>query len=253
MSMLEISQRLRLPYGALFIYVVLLVPATLLAFAESYSAGVTFSGLSLTFLIQVHALLMALWLLMLIMQVWFIRTRRLRLHRWLGRSSYIIAPAIISVGLIATNEMLNRKSALTIDDFRLEAFTWGQLLGFGLAWGLAILYRRNTAVHLRFMISTTFAIGSAIVFRIILSWFGWVPGLESLDAIAAANWTVLTIPLLILIALDWRAGLKNSPYYIVASVITIMHIGFFTFTKSEGWAAYVRWFAKPASCLMCSV
>lgn len=243
--MFEASRPRSIPYRNVYIYFALLIPATLLGFATSYFAGVTFSGLSVTFFIHMHAALMVLWLLMLIAQAWFIRTGRFRPHRWVGRSSYVIAPAIIVMGLVATHETLNRKPAgISLVDARLEAYTWGQLVAFGLVWGLAILYRKRTPMHMRFMISTTFAIGSAIVFRIILNWFGWVPGLDLLDNIAATNWAVLTLPLLLLIALDWRAGLRRSPFWVVTIAIGIMHVGYFTFAKSEGWFDFVQGFAN---------
>lgn len=244
MSTIPSTAGRRTPFRFVHLYFALLVPVALLAFAKSYFAGLTFSGLSVTLLIHVHTALMILWLLMLVAQSWFIRTNRFQLHRWVGRSSFVIAPAIIAMGLIATHETLSRKPAgISLEDARLEVFAWGQMLGFALAWTLAILYRRKTALHMRFMISTTFAIGSAIVIRIILNWFGWVPGLASLDNIAAANWVVLTLPLFALIAMDWRAGLKRSPFWVVTIVIGVLHIGYFTFAKTDGWFAFVRWFA----------
>lgn len=244
MKAINVPRAPKIPYRNVYIYFALLIPAVLLAFAKSYFAGVTFSGLSVTPVVHVHAALMVLWLFMLVGQAWLIRGERFRVHRWVGRSSYVIAPTLVVVGLVAAHATLNAKTpGITLVDARLEAYTLGQLLGFGLAWALAILYRKRTELHVRFMVSTTFAFGSAIVFRIILNWFGWVPGLDTLDNIAAANWAVLTLPLLALIALDYRAGLKRSPYWVVTIVIGIMHVGYFTFTKSDGWFAFVRWYA----------
>ncbi len=51
------------------------------------------------------------------------------------------------------------------------------------------------------------------------------------------------LALLVLIALDWRAGIRRSPYWLVTVTTTIIHVGFFTFTKSDWWMAAVRWFA----------
>ena len=50
---------------------------------------------------------------------------------------------------------------------------------------------------MRFMVSTVFAMGNAIVFRIMLSWFSWVPGLgaENIENVAAANGAVLLLML----------------------------------------------------------
>jgi hypothetical protein len=229
------------PFRKPYIYFALLIPALALAFAKSYFASKTFSGKSLTVLVHVHTALMLLWLVMLIAQALFIRARRFRLHRWVGRSSYVIVPVIIVAAVVATHESLNRSAkGITAEVAQLEVTTWGQLLPFAITWGLAILYRRRTALHVRFMVSTAFAIGTAVVFRILLS---WVPGLDNLDHVAAANWAVLTLLLLALIVADWRMGVKRSPYWVVTVLIALMHIGYWTFATTDGWFAFVQWFA----------
>jgi len=225
------------------IFFALLIPVALLAFAKSYFAGETFSGKPLTGLIHAHSVLMVIWLLMLIAQAWAIRNRCFRLHRWVGRSSYAIAP-LIAVTIIATShESLNRTAAgLSTQVAQTQILIWGQLLGFVLAWGLAIFFRKRTLLHMRFMISTIFAAGSAFIIRIILNWFGWVPGMDTAEGAVAANGTILTLSLLALIVADWRKGLRWSPYWVVTVVTVIMHVGYFTFTKTQGWTEFIRWF-----------
>ena len=79
-----------------------------LAFAGTYFRNVTFSGKAMTVVLQVHTALMMLWVLMLIAQAWFIRTKRMAAHRWVGRSSYVIAPAIIVAALLTMRDDLVR-------------------------------------------------------------------------------------------------------------------------------------------------
>lgn len=75
---------------------------------------------------------MCVWLLILVGQASLIRTRRLRLHRLVGRSSFIIAPLIIATALLAAHEKLNRDPAgITVDVAALNMFAWGQVIGFG--------------------------------------------------------------------------------------------------------------------------
>jgi hypothetical protein len=50
--------------------------------------------------------------------------------------------------------------------------------------------------------------------------------------------------LLGLIAMDWRLGIRHSPFWFVTVTTVIIHVGFFTFTKTEWWASLVRWFAS---------
>jgi len=248
MATIEAARGVRSPYRHLWIVLALLIPAALLGFAKSYFRGVTFSGLTVSTLIHVHAALMALWLLILIGQAWFIRTGRYKMHRWVGRSSFVIAPLIIVMTAVATHETLNRKPEITTLDARIEIYDLMQVIGFALAWALALVYRRRTPIHVRFMVSTVFAMGNAILFRIILNWFDWVPGfgketVAEIESVAAANGAVLLIMLLALIANDWRLGIKRSPFWLVTITTLIIHIGFFTFTKSDWWMSLVQWYA----------
>jgi hypothetical protein len=234
----------RTSFRNVYIYFALLIPAAMLGFGPFLLDGLTFSGRSLTPTVLVHATLMVLWVLMLTAQAWFIRTNRFRLHRWVGRSSYVIAPLILMGVLIAQHEQFNHPAeGSSTGGARLEVFGFGMDLAFAVTWGLAILYRKRTPLHVRFMISTAFAIGTAIVFRIISKWLTWLPGLGSIDAIAAGNWIVLTLPLLALIAMDWRMGIKRSPFWVVTVLIGIMHIGYWTYGRTAGWVTFVEWFA----------
>jgi hypothetical protein len=245
MTTVESTRVSRSPYRYLWIVLALLIPAALLGFAPSYFKGLTFSDMSFTALIHGHAALMMLWILMLIGQAWFISTKRYTVHRWVGRSSFIIAPLIIAMTMLIVHERLNRDTEIATLTARFQIYNLMQVIGFGLAWALAIVYRRRTPIHVRFMVSTVFAMGNAILFRIILNWFEWVPGLgaENIENVAAANGAVLLLMLLALIASDWRLGIKRSPFWLVTITTLIIHIGFFTFTRTVWWMSLVQRFA----------
>jgi len=193
---------------------------------------------------------MGLWLLLLTGQAWLIRTRRYAWHRRVGRSTYVVVPLILVMTVLLAHQTLTRKPEITTLDARFEIYDLLQVAGFGLAWALALVYRRRTPLHVRFMVSTVLAMGSAILFRIILSWFAWVPGLSvaddpaNIDHAAATNGAVLLLVLSGLIAMDWRLGIKRSPFWLVTVTTLIIHVGFFTFTMSDWWMALVRWFAS---------
>ncbi len=86
MTLTETARSARSPYRNLGIILALLIPAALLGFANSYFKGLTFSGLTFSTLIHVHAAVMALWILMLIGQAWFIRVGDPRDARTAGGS-----------------------------------------------------------------------------------------------------------------------------------------------------------------------
>ena len=234
------------PFRNLHIYFALLIPAAALGFGPFVLDGVTLSGRPLTPIVFVHAAVMTLWVLMLTAQAWFIRTYRFRIHQWVGRSSYVFAPLIILSVLVTGHESFNQApEGIDAEFARQYVFDTGQNLAFAVTWGLAILYRRRTPLHVRYMISTAFAISTAILFRIIFNWFTWLPGLtkDPFDGILAVTWAVLTLPLLALIAMDWRMGIRRSPFWVVTVLIGAMNLGYWTYGKTDAWLAFCRWFA----------
>ncbi len=228
------------PFRNLYICFALLIPVTVFGFWETYFKKLDNLPDYITPLVHVHALLMMLWVLMLIAQAWFIRTKRFRPHRWVGRSSYVIAPLIIVLGLATLHHNFNR----TLVDARQNVFAFGMVLAFGITWGLAIVYRKRTALHVRFMISTAFAIATAIVWRI---FYFQVPGWDTNDAATAGNFGVLIFLLLVVIAADWRMGVKRSAFWVVTVLISVMHLGYWTFAKTEGYLSFCQWFADLPS------
>jgi hypothetical protein len=251
MATIEIARPSRDPYGNLWIVLALLIPAVLLAFAPTYFKGLTVSR-PVTALVHLHTALMVLWVLLLISQAWLIRAKQHRIHRWSGRASFIIVPLVVLVTLMLSRETLNHQP-ITMPAARAQIFTWGQVVPFVLAWALALMYRRRTPIHVRYMVSTIIAAGSAILFRIIANWFAWLPGMnlaenpENFNNLVAATGAVLVLMLLGLIAVDWRLGIRRSPFWLVTITTLITYIGFFTFAKSDWWMSFVLWSAPPPS------
>lgn len=225
------------------IFLALFILAAVVGFWKSYLSILNELPEYITAVFHVHGFMMLLWLAMLVGQPWFILTGRFKLHRLIGRSSFVVAPAIILFGLAATHAVFNRSpEGLDRGVATLNVLAFGQLLAFGVCWGLGIYYRkRNTAWHMRFMISTAFAASTAIFFRIFIM---WVPGFGTLDRAAAGNLAVLTLPLLFLIARDWRHGIKRSPFWVATVLIAFMHVAYWTFAKSDWWYRFCLWFAS---------
>lgn len=218
----------------------LVLPATLLGFWKSYFAILGALPASTTAVVHVHGALMFLWLVLLPAQAWLYRTRRLRAHRWVGRSSFVLVPLIVAFGLATLHHEFTRKPDELETVARLDSLAVGMMVAFTLTWALGMRYRRNPELHVRYMVSTAFALGTAIVWRIFVF---WVPALADPSAAAAANGVVLLLGLLALIAADWRRGMRRSPYWVVTIVVAAMHVGYWTVAKSGAWIGLCRWFA----------
>jgi len=216
-----------------------------LAFFNTYFSGKTFSGKPVNIFVHGHAFLATLWLTMLASQALLIRQKKFALHRTVGRSSYVIAPLVVLSLILFSHYSLNRTGIpVTVFDSRVWVYDVGQVIGFSLAWGLAIFYRKTPALHMRFMISTVLAFGSAVIFRLLLNYFNWIPGLETFDGVVWANGIVLSFGALALVWIDWKKSIRPSPYLMIFSVNLLLTIGFHTLTKSSGWYSLALWFQQ---------
>ena len=105
------------------------------------------------------------WLVLLIVQPLLIKTGRTQLHRTIGKVSYVLGPLIIiflfligrgaylrSVGKFPEQELLV-PMVLDIRGF----------LSFAIFWALAMIYRKDSSSHMRYMIATgILAIGPGV-------------------------------------------------------------------------------------------
>jgi hypothetical protein len=115
--------------------------------------------------IHVHGALLMTWFVLLIVQPLLIHTGRVKLHRTIGKVSYVLGPLIIislfmigrsgygrSLGVIPEQQSL----ATMVLDIR-------GFLSFALFWALAMFYRKDSASHMRYMIATgILAIGPGV-------------------------------------------------------------------------------------------
>lgn len=105
---------------------------------------------------HIHGFLMSTWILMLIIQPLLISYGKIKLHHFVGRLSYVIAPMVIVSLLLITKMSYNKGILLsspreTIAD---QALSIGQFFTFTGFYTLAMVYRKNTHRHMRYIIGT---------------------------------------------------------------------------------------------------
>jgi hypothetical protein len=109
-----------------------------------------------TNIIHIHGALLMSWLVLLIVQPLLIKTGRIQLHRTIGKVSYVLGPLIIiflflvgkgsywrSIGKFPEHDIL--------DDIVLDSRGF---ISFAIFWALAMIYRKDSASHMRYMIAT---------------------------------------------------------------------------------------------------
>ena len=139
-------------YRYLVYFFVLILCLAPLGFRRYLIQLITFQERS--FLIHLHAALMTLWCLILIIQPILIKKRKLTLHRALGTYSYFLVPLIvtsmIAVMLLSFTELMNEISLH--DNLAILFFPTTQIFIFSIFYLLAMIYRKRTNLHMRYII-----------------------------------------------------------------------------------------------------
>ncbi len=116
---------------------------------------------------HLHAIAASLWVLLLIVQPILIAGKYFRAHRWVGRFSYLVVPLFLLSVLPQAMKGVER------GDFKGLFFPIGDsalLLSFYL---LAIVYRKKTAWHMRYMIAAALPLLGPTIGRIGPIFFKW--------------------------------------------------------------------------------
>lgn len=210
----------------------------LVAFWPSYLSRLPGGGFPLH--VHVHAVVMTLWFALLIAQALLIRAPRAALHRRLGAASYILAPLVVASGVRLAHAALVRDApgdpagAGTTLYLPLAMIAW-----FAACYALAIVYRKQAALHARFMIGTCLAAIDPIAARVAAFYF---PPLDHAERyqLVSAGLTGAILVLLIATERGQRRGRAVFPAMLAASALVFA--GWFAFAPSSAWATFARRF-----------
>ncbi|VAW62523.1 hypothetical protein MNBD_GAMMA11-1068, partial [hydrothermal vent metagenome] len=217
-------------------YFIVLFALALIGFWETYFSKM----LSETnFYIHFHATTMIIWFGMLITQAFLIRYKKYNLHRFIGRLSYGVFPAIvISLVLLAHHQ-------ITIYDFGIKYFRLyvlflqlSLLFVFIIAYSLAIVYRKSPMQHARYMICTSLTMIDPAVARIPLN----ISELPFSYQVLTFGLTDLILMGLIFMERKQKMGREVFP--IMLTVFIFFQTLNLTWTRSRLWDDFALWFAK---------
>jgi DMSO reductase anchor subunit len=105
-----------------------------------------------------HGVVMMGWVFMLLLQPILIRKRKKKLHRQVGRLSYVLAPLVL-LSIFLVNKGVYHKvsnAAGESEAVATVALIFPAFVFFAILYFLAIRYRHRPALHMRFMCSTAF-------------------------------------------------------------------------------------------------
>lgn len=187
---------------------------------------------------HVHAALMTMWCGLLIAQPFLIRGGRRAWHRLLGRASYGLVPALIVTWLL----MIHVRAAALPDDVFEREGTFFYLpvqaaVLFVAAWGMAIVRRRTTPLHARYMVCTALGALDAVTGRLL---FYSLPPLSNVLLYSAMSFAVTDAILLGLYVID-RSPHRRAFAHMLLLFVPV-HLFFFTGAQTAVWLDIVRWF-----------
>ena len=185
-----------------------------------------------------HGAVMLTWVLMLIAQPIFIRTKNFQLHSIVGKASYFVFPLLIlSFFLVArASYFINIKTAGEVE--ALAGMTNGiaDIFYISILYGFGIYYKKKTSYHLRFF---------ACIGLMILG-----PGLGRF-MIAVCDLPFIAVPIMIvmiaLFTLGWMITdiINKRSAFPLAVFLAIIATTFIVVPNSHSawWQAFAKWIA----------
>ncbi len=170
----------------------LVLAVVLLGFLPRLDRGLLHPALPPPFILYLHSAVFSAWVLILIAQTLLARSANLRLHRRLGWSGVALGAVLPFLGIATALVMQKWRAAQEPENPAFLAVSFNDMLSFGIAFALAVYWRRRIEYHRRLMLMATCCLTVAAIARFPA---GWVP----------AGWWYAGVDLLILLGIgrDW--------------------------------------------------
>ncbi len=193
---------------------------------------------------------MIIWVIILIVQPFLYKYKKLALHRKIGKTTYVLVPLL----LISAYFMM-RLSYYRFIDQQTAAGTYHQqilseiatsmALAFIYFFWLAILYslaiinRRKSSFHARYMVATAFTLLGPTLDRLIW-WIFKTPKLGGWLPIEAVSFLIIDFTLALLLWKDYRNQRSTKALSVALMIYLTVQILYFLLRKTDGW----RWFVE---------
>jgi len=205
-------------------------------------------------IIHFHFVLMAIWLAMLIAQPFLIKYKKLAWHRLIGKISYVLVPVLLFTGfLLMRNEYFRNIARLEkeVTD-GLQAYSQPEILKLASSSPIALIYivwfllfyvwaiinRRNSNKHARYMVATALTLTGPTVDRIIGIHFG----IESIAGVSSFIISFLLIDMVLayLLYLDYKHKRDTKALWTCLLVYVIGQLFFFIVPLFDWWAIVMQ-------------
>jgi len=171
-------------------------------------------------LMHVHAALMAAWCTLLVAQPLLVGLGLRRLHRGLGRSAWVLAPAIVGVSLWLAVTVTRPAPGAAIEPFRygLVFLQGATALVFAVCVAMALKHRHEPALHGRWMVASGLTFVDSIFARVFAHLAPPWPGLADHGSVLLS----LVVPMVLVVA-ERRSPQGRRVYGALLAMLVPMH------------------------------
>jgi hypothetical protein len=168
-----------------------------------------------------HGVMMTLWMACLIAQPLLISRKKHRVHKLIGKISFVLAPLLmISIFGVSRMTFERNLSASTMEDaVAMISLSIPGLIIFAGLYGLAIANRPRTYYHMRYMIGTALLMIGPGLGRVLILSFEIPPPIGISITLAAVS--VLAVTLLVL---DLVKKQDYKPFLIVTALMVLQSV-----------------------------
>lgn len=138
----------------LYTWFAILMPIiVLLGFARTYYLKGFFETPAIPgLLIHLHGAVMTSWVVLFMVQVWLVSSRRVRVHQRLGKIGAVLALLVLVVGITTAISAAARGATPGPPPLQFLAIPLGDMLVFAILIGTALYFRRRMEIHKRLML-----------------------------------------------------------------------------------------------------
>lgn len=225
-----------------YIYFIVFFLLIVLAFWLSYFVSITDQE---NYRMHTHGVTLIIWFMLLVVQPYLIRTKRYKLHRSIGKLSYVIVPLLIFTTLDLLQYRLHKSPILGTSEFFFIALVVNALLAFIILYGLAIYHRKKPMIHARYMICTVFPFFTPVTDRIIHNYIPsllvYLPTLEGYPIAPVAGFLLADLILVGLSIWDWKSHQRINVFPFALIVLLLYHYSVLNFHKFQFWKDLSNW------------
>lgn len=155
----------------LYLLAAIVTPLIVLAgFARTYYLKPLFGTPDLPGrIVHLHGIVMTAWVLLFIVQISLVATRRTRVHQRLGIAGGVLAALVVVVGVLTALYAAARGASPGPPALAFLIVPLGDMLIFSVLIGLALYFRRKLQVHKRLMLLAAINLLTPAIARIPLS------------------------------------------------------------------------------------